>query len=101
MSDAKQDAPVQLEIKIDEDTAQGVYANMAVINHTSGEFTLDFVYVQPQQPKAKVRSRVITSARGARMLLGALQAAVENYEAEHGPIRVEPLRRSDANGEVH
>ena len=54
-------ADLQLQIQLDDDVAQGQYVNMALVNHTETEFVLDFIYVQPQQPKAKVRSRVITN----------------------------------------
>lgn len=36
---------VRLEIQMDEEIAQGVYANLAVVNHTDTEFVLDFIYV--------------------------------------------------------
>ncbi|AKU92294.1 DUF3467 domain-containing protein [Vulgatibacter incomptus] len=76
----------QLEIQIDEDTAQGVYANLATVTHNPTEFVLDFIYVQPQQPKAKVRSRVITSPLHLKRLLLALQENVARYEKRFGPI---------------
>ena len=44
---------VQIQIELDPEMAQGAYVNMAMVNHTEGEFTLDFIYVQPQAPKAK------------------------------------------------
>jgi hypothetical protein len=77
---------MQLQIQIDEDVANGQYVNMALVNHTDAEFTLDFVYVQPQQPKAKVRSRIITSPRHMKRLLLAMQENVARYEARFGPI---------------
>ena len=42
---------IQLQIQLDDDVANGTYVNMALVNHTETEFTLDFIYVQPQQPK--------------------------------------------------
>lgn len=92
---------IQLEIKLDDDVAQGVYANMAMVNHTGGEFVLDFIFVQPQQPKARVRSRVITSAKGAKTLLAVLGAAVRNFEREHGPILVEPVGAAPHDADMH
>lgn len=77
---------MQLQIQIDEDVANGQYVNMALLNHTDAEFTLDFVYVQPQQPKAKVRSRVITSPKHMKRLLLAMQDNIARYEARFGPI---------------
>ncbi len=77
---------MQLQIQIDEDVANGQYVNMALVNHTDAEFTLDFVYVQPQQPKAKVRSRIITSPKHMKRLLLAMQENLARYEARFGAI---------------
>jgi hypothetical protein len=86
----KHDAPaskeIQLQIDLDEQIAQGVYCNLAMVNHTPTEFTIDFIYVQPQQPKAKVRSRVITSPQHMKRLLAALQDNVKRYESLFGVI---------------
>lgn len=77
---------LQLQIQLDEDVANGQYVNMALVNHTDAEFTLDFIYVQPQQPKAKVRSRIITSPKHMKRLLLAMQENVARYEARFGTI---------------
>jgi hypothetical protein len=86
MADKPAPAPVQLQLQIDDDVAQGAYVNMASISHTETEFTLDLIYVQPQQPRAKVRSRVITSPKHVKRLLLALQENVRRYESRYGPI---------------
>lgn len=83
--DAKE---VKLEIQVDEEVGQGVYANLAVVNHSDAEFTLDFIFVQPQAPRAKVRSRVITAPKHIKRLLLALQENVSNYEQRFGTIDV-------------
>jgi len=88
MSEKKPVKGVKLEIQLDDETAQGVYANLAVVNHTDAEFTLDFVFVQPQLPKAKVRSRIITSPRHAKRLLAALNDNIRKYEEKFGTIDV-------------
>ena len=75
-----------LQIQIDEAVATGLYANMALVNHTDAEFTLDFIYVQPQQPKATVRARVITSPRHMKRLLAAMADNLQKYEARFGVI---------------
>lgn len=76
----------KLEIQIDEATAQGIYANLGIINHSDSEFTIDFVYVQPQGPQGKVRARIITSPRHAKRLLMALEENVRRFEANFGTI---------------
>ena len=35
----------QLQIELKEEVAQGTYANLAIITHSSSEFILDFVRV--------------------------------------------------------
>ncbi len=70
----------KLEIQLDEETAQGVYANLMVVNHSEAEFTLDFIYVQPQGNRAKVRSRVITTPGHIRGLIRALEKNLNSYE---------------------
>ena len=49
----------QIDIELSHDIAQGIYANLAIITHSSSEFILDFVRVVPGVPKAEVKSRII------------------------------------------
>ena len=77
---------VKLEIHIDEETAQGVYVNLASINHTDAEFIIDFIFAQPQAPRAKVRSRIITSPAHVKRLIAALQENLLRFETAHGAI---------------
>jgi len=91
----KKPADRKLEIQLDEETAQGVYANLAMVNHTDAEFTIDFIFVQPQAPKAKVRSRVVTSPRHLKRLIGALQENLRRYEQLHGPVAAAPAPQTD------
>jgi len=79
---------VKLEIQLDEDVAQGAYANLAVVNHSDAEFTIDFIFVQPQAPRAKVRSRIITSPKHVKRLLLALEDNLKKYEQQFGPVDV-------------
>ena len=79
---------VQIQLQIDEQTAQGMYVNMAMLNHNETEFVIDFIYVQPQAPKAVVRARVINSPKHMKRLLHALQDNVAKYEAQFGKIDV-------------
>src|SRR5689334_18863229 len=79
---------VQIQLQIEDAIANGAYANMALVNHNETEFVIDFVYVQPQAPKAVVRARVINSPRHMKRLLHALQDNVSKYEAQFGKIDV-------------
>jgi hypothetical protein len=84
---------VQLQIDIDPVIANGAFVNMAMVNHTDTEFTLDLIYVQPQAPKASVRARVITTPKHMKRLLNAIQENLARYEARFGTVDV-----SDAPG---
>lgn len=95
------DQDMQLEISVDEVTAQGVYCNLAVVNHSDAEFTMDFIFVQPQGPRAKVRSRVITSPRHVRRIIQALEENLRVYEQEFGPVDGPLVSPSTDFGEVH
>jgi len=84
----------QIQIEIDDTTAQGSYSNLALITHSESEVIFDFVFVQPQAPKARVRSRVITSPAHAKRFLKALEENISNYESRFGEIKISP---SDEN----
>src|SRR5260370_4073516 len=88
MADTPKPAEIQLQIQLDEDIALGHYCNMALVNHTETEFTLDFIYVQPQQPKAKVRSRIITNPKHMKRLVSAMQDNLSKFEAKFGAIEL-------------
>ncbi|MCD4814679.1 DUF3467 domain-containing protein [bacterium] len=83
----KDNKGVQLQVEVDETVAQGAYANLALVAHNATEFVLDFIFVQPQQPKAKVRSRIITSPGHAKRFLHALSENISRYEQIFGPIK--------------
>ena len=77
---------VQIQIQLDEPIAQGTYVNLALVNHTETEFTIDMMYLQPQQPKARVQSRIISSPKHTKRLLKALEENIQRYEDRFGVI---------------
>jgi len=77
----------QINIELPEDVAEGVYANLAIINHSVSEFIIDFVKIMPGVPKAKVKSRVILTPQHAKRLLKALADNVQRFENVHGKIK--------------
>ena len=85
MSETKKQGQ-KLNIEIPEDVVEGTYSNLAVISHSPSEFVLDFIRVMPNQPKAKVKSRVILTPTHAKRLMKALADNVQRYEAQFGPI---------------
>ncbi|MBP3943986.1 DUF3467 domain-containing protein [Sphingobacteriaceae bacterium WQ 2009] len=72
----------ELGIELSEEVAEGIYANLAIITHSTTEFVLDFVRVMPGLPKAKVKSRIIITPENAARLLGALQDNLQRYSAQ-------------------
>ena len=78
----------QFQIELKEEVAQGIYANLAIIAHSSSEFIVDFVRVLPGMPKAGVKSRIVLAPEHAKRLLRALEENVNKYEQTFGPIRM-------------
>jgi hypothetical protein len=76
----------QIQIDLDEATAQGTYCNLVLINHTDSEFILDFAFLQPAAPQARVRARILSSPRHTKRLLRALETNIQRYEERFGRI---------------
>ncbi len=86
MSDQNQNQG-QINIELDEKTAEGIYSNLAIINHSASEFVLDFVSIMPGIPKAKVKSRIVLTPQHAKRLLKALGENIHRFESAHGEIK--------------
>lgn len=97
----KKPTEVKLQIQLDDDVAQGAYSNLAVINHTDGEFIVDFLFVQPQTTRAKVRSRVILSPGHFKRLIRAMEDNLGRYEKQHGSVNPGPPPAADTEGHYH
>ena len=83
----KKQTQKQLNIELDEKTAEGTYSNLAIINHSVSEFVVDFVSMMPGAPKAKVKSRIILTPQHAKKFLKALNDNVARFEKAHGRIK--------------
>lgn len=59
----------QLKIELSPEVAEGIYANLAIITHSSAEVVMDFIRVLPGVPKANVKSRIILAPEHAKRLL--------------------------------
>lgn len=88
----------QLQIELKEEVAQGTYANLAIITHSSSEFIVDFVRVMPGLPKAGVQSRIVLTPEHAKRLMYALQENVAKYEHNFGLIRMPEEMAGAAGG---
>lgn len=87
MADSKPQKKGQINIELDEAVAQGIYSNLAIINHSVSEFVIDFVTIMPGVPKSKVKSRIILTPQHAKRLLKALGDNVQRFENAHGEIK--------------
>lgn len=90
MSDQNQQGQ-GLNIELNEETAEGVYSNLAIITHSTSEFVFDFIRIMPGVPKAKVKSRVVMTPEHAKRLMRALAENISKYEATHGVIREDDM----------
>lgn len=77
----------QINIELSEEVAEGQYANLAMIAHSSSEFVIDFIRLMPGLPKAKVKSRVVITPEHAKRLLAALADNIKKYEQSFGDIK--------------
>jgi len=87
MSNKEPKGDGQINIELDDKTAEGIYSNLAIINHSVSEFVVDFISVMPGQPKAKVKSRIILTPQHAKRLVKALADNVHRFEKSHGEIK--------------
>lgn len=77
----------QINIELSEEIAEGEYANLAMIAHSSSEFVIDFIRLMPGIPKAKVKSRIVITPEHAKRLLAALADNIQRFENAFGAIK--------------
>jgi hypothetical protein len=77
----------QINIELSEEIAEGEYANLAMIAHSSSEFVIDFIRLMPGIPKAKVKARIVITPEHAKRLLAALNDNIEKFEESFGNIK--------------
>lgn len=87
MADNKNKNQGKINIQLDDQVAEGIYCNLAIINHSVSEFVVDFVKVMPGVPKSKVKSRIILTPQHAKRFLKALNDNVVRFEKNHGEIK--------------
>lgn len=78
----------QLSIEFGEGTAEGIYANLAMILHSPTEIIIDFARVMPRLNKAKVFSRIIMTPMHAKLLHQALTDNIKKFESQFGEIKM-------------
>lgn len=88
----------KLEFELTPEVAQGQYSNLAIIAHSASEFILDFAAMLPGMPKAKVKSRIVTTPEHAKKMLLSLQENVARYERNFGQINISKNSHNDPLG---
>jgi ribonuclease BN (tRNA processing enzyme) len=77
----------QINIEINEEMAEGTYANLAIITHSHAEFVIDFVSVMPSTTKSKVKSRIVFTPMHAKRFMKAMVENIQRFEAANGIIQ--------------
>jgi hypothetical protein len=88
-----------IPVQLGEKEAQGVYANLVLISHSSSEFVLDFAKMLPGLQRATVQARVVMTPQHSKLFLRALEENVAKYEEKYGAVRL-PDRTDHARGEI-
>jgi hypothetical protein len=92
--DKPEEVNKNLNIELSEEIAEGVYANLAMIAHSSSEFVIDYIRLMPGVPKAKVKARIVITPEHAKRLLYALEENIQKYEKTFGEIKIMNSHRS-------
>ena len=77
----------KINIEIDENISEGIYSNLAIINHSASEFVMDFISIMPGSTKNKVKSRIIITPQHAKKLRKALNDNIDKFEQNFGSIK--------------
>ncbi len=73
-----------MQIRFDDKTLQGVYANAVQVQFNKEEFILDFMNTFP--PMATLNARVILSPGHVKRLRNVLEEMVKKYEGSFGAV---------------
>ena len=78
----------ELQLELNEQIADGIYANLVVVSHSDSEIIFDFARMVPGKPKARIHSRVILNPKNAKLFLRAFQENIEKFEKKFGDIKI-------------
>jgi len=81
----------QIQVHLEENVAEGIYANLVAMTHSASEMVLDFIRVMPGVPKAKVQSRIIMTPQNAKAFQKALSDNISKFEEKFGEIKLTQL----------
>jgi hypothetical protein len=84
----KQSPPQKLPPMSMPDDIEAIYVNLVRIAHSPSEMVFDFAHLLPGSRPAKVRTRIVMSPLGAKLLQRALSENILKYEKSFGEIRI-------------
>jgi hypothetical protein len=74
----------EVQITASEEIKRGVFANQAVVSHSTEEFVIDFIYLSPSG--GTLNSRVIVTPGHFKRLIKAMDENLTKYEDKFGEI---------------
>ena len=78
----------RVNIKVTDEMAKGIYANLGIVHNNESEFVFDFVFMEPQRRQGHVVSRIVSTPRTAKRLMTGLNELVRMYEERFGTIQM-------------
>lgn len=66
------------------------YSNAVIVSQTHSEIIMDFLQILPNDPRARVQSRIVMTPANAKMFLKALEQNLSRFEDVHGEINLPP-----------
>lgn len=79
----------QLRLEI-PNNLNATYANAVMISQTHSEIIFDFIQMMPNDPRARVQSRIAMTPANAKAFLNALKTNLDRFEERHGEIELPP-----------
>ena len=67
-----------------------IYANAVIVSQTTSEIVLDFLQILPNDPRARVQSRIVMTPTNAKLFLKALETNLARFEEHYGEIIIPP-----------
>lgn len=90
----------QINLNVDADKIEARYCDQVMMNMNPFGFTFDFVQQIPQMKAAKVLSRVAMSPEHTKVFAEMLQAALKQYEANFGEIKLTSKMKEEAKKQI-
>ena len=85
MTQSPNQPQIRLEIPAN---LNAIYSNAVIISQTTNEIVMDFLQIMPNDPRARVQTRVVMTPTNAKLFLQALQTNLARFEQNYGEIPV-------------